>query len=261
MITGAGSGLGRLLAYATARLGGVPILLDIDERGLEGSAEEIETSTRERPATYLCDVTDPDAVDEVAVRVRKEIGDPGIVVNNAGVVSGAPLLEMSEQHIRRTLEVNTHALFWVTRAFLGPMVAQDRGHVVTISSAAGWVGVPRQTDYAASKFGAVGFDEALRVELKRTAPGVRTTLVCPYYVSTGMFEGVTTRFSWLLPIMEPRQVVTRTVDAIQRDRRRVFLPPIVGALPALRLLPADLFDRAMDLLGVTAGMDHFRGRT
>lgn len=259
MITGGARGLGLLLGYATARLGGRPILLDLDRTALGDAADEIEAATLDRPATYVCDVTDRDAVREVADRVRAEVGDPSIVINNAGVVGGAPLLELSEEKIQRTVEVNTLALFWVTRAFLPAMLAADRGHVVTIASAAGWVGVPRQTDYAASKFAAVGFDEALRMELKGTARGVTTTLVCPYYVSTGMFEGVTTRFSWLLPIMEPRQVVTRIVDAIRRDRRRLFLPPIVGALPALRALPADLFDQAMDVLGVTRGMDHFRG--
>ena len=259
LVTGGGRGLGRLLGYAVGRLGGIPILWDLDEDALGEAADEIEAATRERPATYVCDVTDQEQVRSKAVAVRADVGDPDIVVNNAGVVGGAPLLDMTEEQIRRTLEVNTLSLFWVTRAFLGAMVERDRGHVVTIASAAGWVGVPRQTDYAASKFAAVGFDEALRMELRRAAPGVKTTVVCPYYVSTGMFEGVTTRFSWLLPIMEPKKVVTRIVDAVQRDRSRLFLPPVVGLLPTLRALPADAFDRAMDVLGVTQGMEHFRG--
>ncbi|MDX1659563.1 MAG: SDR family oxidoreductase [Nitriliruptorales bacterium] len=261
LVTGGARGLGRLLGYAIGRLGGIPVLWDLDDGALADAADEIERATHDRPATYVCDVTDQEQVAEVAEKVRADGGDIDILVNNAGVVGGAPLLEMSEEQIRRTLEVNTLSLFWTTREFLPAMIDQNRGHIVTIASAAGWVGVPRQTDYAASKFGAVGFDEALRLELKRTAQGVKTTVVCPYYISTGMFDGVETRFDWLLPIMEPKKVVTRIVDAIQRDKRRLFLPPVVGLVPTLRALPADLFDRAMDVLGVTAGMDHFRGRS
>src|SRR5207247_8346795 len=137
-----------------------------------------------------------------------------ILINNAGVVSGKGLLEISEEAIQRTFDVNTLALFWTTRAFLPGMIARDRGHVVTIASAAGIVGTSRLVDYCASKHAAVGFNEALRLELKRQGNKVVTTVVCPFYISTGMFEGVKTRFPLLLPILEPQKVADRIVDAI-----------------------------------------------
>lgn len=261
LVTGGAQGLGRLLGYAVARLGGQPVLWDLDGETLAATAEFITDATGVPVPTWTCDVTDLEQVGRSADAVRERCGTVDIVVNNAGVVSGVPLLEADPAAIRRTLEVNTLSLFWVTRAFLGEMVARDRGHIVTIASAAGWIGVPRQTDYAASKFGAVGFDEALRMELSQRGSSVRTTLVCPYYIDTGMFAGVSSRWSWLLPILRPRPVVTRIIDAVQRDKPRLFLPPVVGVLPLLRGLPPRWFDRTAELLGVTEGMQTFRGRT
>ncbi len=66
----------------------------------------------------------------------------------------------------------------------------SKGHIVTIASAAGIVGVNGLADYCASKFGAVGFNESLRMELKSLNSKVKTTCICPYYINTGMFQGV-----------------------------------------------------------------------
>src|ERR1051326_8480155 len=125
--------------------------------------------------------------------------------------------------IERTFAVNTLALFWTTRAFLPAMLERDRGHVVTIASAAGLVGTSRLVDYCASKHAAVGFDESLRLELRRLGSPVKTTVVCPFYISGGMFAGVRPRFPLLLPILTPEYAVDRIVDAIRRDRPRLVM--------------------------------------
>lgn len=259
LVTGGAAGIGRLLACELARRGAVPVVWDLHEAKVTAVTDELQRLSRGRARGYVCDVTDADAVYELAGRVRAEVGDPAVVVNNAGVVSGAPLLEIDDTDIRRTFEVNTLALFWVTKAFLPAMIRDDRGHVVTVASAAGLVGVARQTDFAASKHAAVGFDESLRVELRRLAPGVTTTVVCPYYVDTGMFAGVRTRVPFLLPILKPNDVARRIADAIAEDRRMLVLPPVVRLLPALRLLPPPVFDRVMDVLGINVSMEHFVG--
>jgi all-trans-retinol dehydrogenase (NAD+) len=141
------------------------------------------------------------------------------------------------------------------------MLERDRGHVVTVASAAGLVGTSRLTDYCASKHAAVGFDESLRLELKRQRSRVLTTVVCPFYVSTGMFEGVRTRFPSILPILEPEYVVDRIVHAIRKNRRRVVLPRVVATTYLGRLLPVPAFDALMEFLGVNRSMDEFRGRS
>lgn len=259
VITGGASGIGLSLALELARRGAVPVLWDRDASALDRALELLAAPARGQSRGYLCDVRDLDSVNDAASRTRADLGDPMIVVNNAGVVSGATLLDLSPDAIRRTFEVNVLGLFWVTRAVLPAMIQARRGHIVTLASAAGLVGVARQTDYSASKHAAVGFDESLRVELHRLAPRVRTTVVCPYYVDTGMFEGVRTRVPQLLPIMRADQVAHRIAEAIARNRRVLVLPPIVRLLPVLRALPPSVFDRIMDLFGVNRSMDGFLG--
>ncbi len=261
LITGGASGIGRLLARELATSGATVVLWDVDEVRLLPVVEELEKLTGRPHHGYTCDVRDRDAVHAVAERVTSEVGDPHVVVNNAGVVSGSRLLDIPDEQILRTFEVNALALFWVTKAFLPAMVAANSGHVVTIASAAGLVGVARQTDYSATKHAAVGFDESLRVELRQVAPGVKTTVVCPFYIDTGMFEGVRTRVPFLLPILKQEDVAKKIAEAIVRDRRVLVMPPAVGLLSVLRVLPTRMFDWAMDLLGVNESMKHFVGRS
>lgn len=260
LVTGGASGIGRALALEVARRGAVPVIWDRDEEQLGAAVSELQRLRGGKAYGYPCDVRDATAVYRTANQVREEVGDVEVLVNNAGVVSGERLLDIPDDMIRRTFDVNVLALFWVTKAFLPAMVESGHGHVVTVASAAGLVGVARQTDYSASKHAAVGFDESLRVELHRSAPKVVTTVVCPYYIDTGMFRGVRTRVPFLLPILRTGDVAVRIADAIARDRRMLVLPPIVRLLPVLRALPPTVFDRLMDLFGVNVSMDRFVGR-
>lgn len=194
----------------------------------------------------------------MAARTLAESGAIDILINNAGIVSGKNLLDISDGEIERTFQVNTLALFWTVRAFLPSMLERDSGNIVTMASAAGLAGTAKLTDYCSSKFAAVGFDESLRLELKQQNSKVITTVVCPFYTDTGMFDGVKTRFSWLLPILKPEAVARRIVYAIQRDRRRVVMPWFVYTSWPSRLLPVDWFDALMSFFGVSRSMDEFR---
>jgi len=260
LITGGASGIGRGLALRCAALGADVTILDVDERGAMDAAAAASEGCACHAAGYACDVGDRDQVAAVAGRVLADAGPVDILINNAGVVSGKPLLELSDEQIERTFRVNALAPFWVTRAFLPSMIGRGAGHVVTVASAAGLIGTPRQTDYAASKHAAVGFTEALRFELKRSAPHVRVTVVCPFYVDTGMFAGVKTRFPRLLPILRQDDVEEAIIDAVQHDRSRVVMPPLVRTLPAMRLLPVWAFDLLAGFFGITKSMDEFTGR-
>ena len=79
------------------------------------------------------------------------------------------------------------------KAFLGSMIKNNRGHVISIASIAGYGASPQLVDYCASKFGAVGLHEALSLELYGYAKGIKTTSVCPWFIKTGMFEGAKSR--------------------------------------------------------------------
>lgn len=260
LITGGGSGIGRLVAAEAARRGARLVLWDLSDDRMAESLDEVRRLGAEAHG-YACDVSDRDAVAATASRVLREVGGVDILLNNAGIVSGRPLLELSDEQIERTFAINVLALYWVTRPFLAGMVERNHGHVATVASAAGLVGVARQTDYSASKHAAVGFDESLRVELAQVAPGVRTTAVCPFYIDTGMFDGVKTRVPALLPILKADRVALRIADAIEKDKAQLIMPPLVRMLPAMRVLPPRAFDRVMDLFGVNHTMDHFTGRT
>ncbi|GAB3277223.1 SDR family NAD(P)-dependent oxidoreductase [Sinomonas notoginsengisoli] len=255
LITGGASGIGRLMALEAGRRGAEVVVWDISDDGAVAVAAEI-VAAGGLGSSYQVDITDSAHVAEVA----RETGDVDVLVNCAGVVSGKPLLEASEESIRRTFEVNTLALYWVTRALLPGMVARQGGTVVTIASAAGLIGVARQTDYSASKFAAVGFTESLRAELRADGHGVGTLVVCPYYINTGMFEGVQTKYPWLLPILEEQEVARAVIEGIESGREQIILPPFARLVPVMRFLPTRWFDRVADVLGINHGMDHFTGR-
>jgi all-trans-retinol dehydrogenase (NAD+) len=261
LVTGGARGLGRLLVLGCASLGAAVTLWDVDAEGAEHVAAEAAELGASSARAFACDVGDRDQVYARADEVRAATGDVDVLVNNAGVVSGKPLLELPDERIEETFAVNTLALFWTAKAFLPQMKARGSGHIVTVSSAAGLIGTARETDYAASKFAAVGFNEALRQELRHSAPGVHTTVICPYYVDTGMFTGVKTRFPLLLPVLKEQDVADRILRAVQKNDRLVQMPFMVSTLPAMRLLPVWAFDQLTDFFGLNNAMDAFTGRT
>ena len=259
LITGSTRGLGKLIAAALASEGASVILWGRNTAALEAVAKPINERGGQC-AAYLCDVADREQIYETARRVIREHGAIDILIHCAGVVSGKSLLEISDEAIEQSFAVNALSLFWTTRAFLPAMIEQGHGHIVTIASAAGLIGIPFLTDYSASKHAAVGFDDALRCELRHLGHrNIRTTAVCSYFISTGMFDGAAAATP-LFPILTPEYATRRIVTAIRRGRRRLLLPETVMAVYLLRLLPTPVFDWIARILGVAKSMDRFKGR-
>ncbi len=259
LITGGGSGIGRLMAFRAAERGARIVIWDIDSAA--GHAVVAELTEAGFEATSMAvNVSDHDAVTSAAHSVTTRFGGVDVLINNAGVVNGLPVLEGTPEGIRRTFEVNVLAHYWTTRAFLPGMLERNRGRIVTIASASGLVGVSKLTDYSASKHAVIGFTESLRNELRGQGSAVSTLTVNPFYISTGLFDGVKTRVPWLLPILKPEPVARRIIAAIASSRQVLNLPGIVGIVPVLRFLPTRLFDATSDLLGVNQTMADFRGR-
>ncbi len=260
LITGGGSGIGRLMAINFAKAGCDIVLWDINKGAMLETAQQI-TDLGRNVWTYVCDVSDKDFVYNVADRVKKDIGKVDILVNNAGVVTGKPFVECSDEEIKKTMDVNIMAHFWTTKAFLPDMIKDNDGHLVTIASSAGWIGVNSLVDYCASKFATVGFDEAIRMELRKDKiDGVKTTVVCPFYINTGMFKGAKSRFKFILPILDENYVAEKVVKAVIKKRAVLKMPLIIYTVPLLRFLPAKYFDKVADILGVNSSMDDFIGR-
>lgn len=260
LVTGAASGIGALVAVQAAHRGARAVVLwDLDLP----AAQDVATRVQAAGATCLAqrvDLRDAQEVEAAGRVVLERLGRVDVLVNSAGVVTGRRFEDLSEEDVARTFDVNILALYRVVRCFLPGMRTRDRGCVVTIASAAGLVGVARQTDYSASKFAAVGFMESLRSELRRSGSHVRTLVVAPYYVSTGMFAGVRTRVPLLLPVLEPERVASQVLDSVERGDARRILPWFANAVLLVKALPVPVADAITDLFGISTTMDTFTGR-
>ncbi|CAG2117732.1 unnamed protein product, partial [Medioppia subpectinata] len=125
------------------------------------------------------------------------------------------------------------------KAFLPDMMTSTRngpdkgyGHLVSVASVAGLSGSVRLADYCASKFAAVGLEEALRLELHSDGyTGIKSTVVCPYFINTGMFAGVS---SSIIPIMEPTWVADEIMAAVLTNQEMLVLPKLFYTLLALK---------------------------
>lgn len=259
VVTGAASGIGRLMALGAATRGATAVVLwDVNEKALASVSAEIEArGVKAHP--FVVDISDRASVMATAKKVLASAGVPDVVINNAGVISGKRFLDLTESDITKTYAVNTLALYWTLQAFLPSMKKQVSGRLVTIASAGGLAGSATQTDYAGSKFAAVGFTESLRAELRDDSSGVSTLTVCPFYINTEMFDGVKSG-SPLLPIQDQHLSTTKILDAIESRKRELLLPGMVYTVRIFRLLPTAVFDFLADAFGINKAMKTFRGR-
>ena len=245
------------MALIIAKEGGRVVVADIDDLKANAVADQILQEGGEAIAVH-CDVSSLESVQRAASTVRKHLGRPSILINNAGIVSGDFITEIPIEKIERSFKVNAIAHFYTIKEFLPDMIEADEGHVVTIASLAGIAGSAKMTDYCASKFAAVGLTEALRNELRTRKSKVRTTCINPYYIDTGMFQGVKSRF---IPILKEEYAGKRIVNAIRNDDESVSLPAIGDSIYFFRaFLSVRNFDWVADLLGMNRCMEHFVGR-
>lgn len=258
LVTGGAMGMGKLWCRHLAADGARLAIWDVNAQALEATAKELTAGGAE-VHTAVVDVRKRQAVYDEAAKLAAEAGPVEILINNAGIVSAAPLLEHDDDKLQATIDINLTALLWTIKAVLPHMLAQDRGHIVNVSSASGFLGVPFMPAYTASKWGVIGLTESLRLELKQLGKtGVRWTLFCPSFVTTGMFEGA--KPPLLTPFLSPEQAVAIAYRAFKRDRYLVKAPFMVKMTPLLgSLLPTPLFDLVAEAFGVTGSMREWKG--
>ncbi len=258
LITGGAAGIGKLMAQEFLKLGANVILWDINPQKL--AETESELSGLGAVTSYVVDVANPEMIREQASLVKKEVGKVDILINNAGIVVGRFFHEHSEQDITRTMDINAMAPMLITRAFLPEMMEQNSGHICTIASSAGLVSNPRMAVYAASKWAALGWSDSLRIEMQELKKDIRITSILPYYINTGMFDGVKSR----LPILKPEKAARAIVKAIQKDKKIVTLPGYLYHLTRFSqgILSQSLFDWVMrHIFGIYSTMNHFVGHS
>lgn len=256
-ITGGGSGLGKRLAGLFAHLGAKVAVADIDLPAAKATQLQLPGES----LAVLCDVSNPQSIKQAADIVREKLGKPSILINNAGIVSGKTVLEVSAEAVERTFKVNALAHIFTVKELLPDMIRAGKGHIVSVASAAGLVGTKGLVDYCGSKFAAVGIDESLRMELRSQYPGIKTTCVIPYFINTGMFAGIRLRNQWLLPLQDEAKTAARITRAILEEREILLLPNTMKVVYWLRaFLPVRAFDSLAETLGLSHVMDTFQGR-
>ncbi|XP_077262528.1 estradiol 17-beta-dehydrogenase 11 [Temnothorax americanus] len=235
LVTGGASGIGKLIAIRFAKLGAHVVVWDINKNGLAEVAEEIR-KIGGKCWTYYCDIADKEKVYHTAKVVQIEVGNVSLLINNAGYVYGKTFMKLPDYEIEKTFKVNILSHYWITKSFLKDMMKNNHGHIVTIASVAGLLGIYNCTDYSATKFAAIGCHESLFTELKvHGYEGIHMTLVCPYLINTGMFNGVKPR---LMPMLEPTYVAEEVVTGVLANETLIVLPNILRyLLPFKSLLP------------------------
>lgn len=222
LITGAGGGFGRHMVHQFRAAGSKLVLTDVSADALAGAGEDAGEDLVAALATDLGTERGCDAVVEACA--SRGIA-PDVLVNNAGIGVAGRLDHIPRPDWETLMQLNLLAPMRLCNAFVPGMVERGSGHIVNISSLAGWVGSHGMSAYCASKFGLRGFGESLAADLENT--GVNVTNVYPCFSRTPILDSP--RYGYDEPlevpaylVSEPADVVARVLDGVRRNRLHVF---------------------------------------
>ena len=201
IVTGAGRGIGRAVARELADAGARLVLVARTTADLARVAEDLG---EDRAAVVAGDVTDEATAAAAVARAREWGGGLDGVVNNAGIGWSGRVHEMPLDEWRRLMDVNLTGVFLFTKAALPVLLARRRGHIINIASGAGRLGMAGSAAYSASKFGVIGFTEAVGLEVRNS--GVKVSVVEPGSVQTAFSAGAAAR-DWALQPADVARVV------------------------------------------------------
>ncbi|KAM0748780.1 NAD(P)-binding protein [Meredithblackwellia eburnea MCA 4105] len=191
---------------------------------------------------YKCDVTDPENIAQVAKQIREELGQPTIIINNAGIARGKTILETSPEEYLLTYKVNVIGCLNILREFLPHIISINHGHIMTTASSASYMTIPQLSEYSSSKSAVLSLHEALNEELvhRYNAPRVRTSVICPTKVATNMGNAMKEGDQqFLMPTLTPQWVAERMVGIIESGLSDHLVAPGMAALllPKVRSMP------------------------
>ena len=187
IITGAGRGIGQATALKFAREGARVIVCDVGQEAVDETVAKVKAEGGEALG-FIVDVTKRPQIDAMVQATMARYGRIDTLVNNAGIVMDAQLRKMSDAAFDRVIDVNLKGTYNCARAVVDIMVEQGSGAILNASSIVGIYGNFGQTNYAASKFGVIGFVKTWARELGRK--GIRVNAVCPGVVATPIIAGI-----------------------------------------------------------------------
>ena len=259
LITGGASGIGKIMGRIALEKGAANLIIwDINKANIDLTVKELSALGSVRG--YSVDVSDAAAVESAYNQVVKDCGKVDILINCAGIVTSNKTFELQTvEEIMRTININTIAPMFVTRVCLPDMLSRGYGHICNITSAGGMLGNPRMSVYGASKWGAIGWSESMRIELQSRKSKVKVTTVAPYYINTGMFDGVKSK---VFPILKPEYASAKIMKAIEKDKIFAGIPFGFHFIRFWQgILPTKLFDIIFgEWFGIYHTMDNFTAR-
>lgn len=252
LITGGASGIGKIMTRICLEKGASNVIVwDLNPQGAEEDA---------RVKAYKVNVAKPEEISDTYAKVKADVGQVDILINNAGIVRGNNTFDkQTPQDIMLSMDVNATAPMLVAQAMMPDMVARDSGHICNIASAAGMLGIPKLSVYCASKWAVVGWTESMNLELIQMKSNVKATVITPYFINTGMFDGVKSK---VFPILDPEKTSAKIIRAIEKNHRFKGLPFTEHFIRFCQgILPYAFLNWFFGkVFGVYEVMDHFTGR-
>ena len=234
LVTGAASGLGRAIAMALAHEGADLWLLDVDEAGLARVVADA-TGQGVQAVGARCDLSQPAEITRALGNMLDRWGHVDIVINNAGVAYYGPTDKMTAEQWEWLLRINLHAPIQITRELMPTLIERPEAHVLNMCSISGLVAGGRFAAYHVSKYGLVGFSEAMRAEYGRKRVGV--TALCPGPVLTNLYRSAISGKKDREVPSPPRWICTtetavarKAIRAIKRNQGMVLVSPMAHAL-------------------------------
>ena len=202
LITGGASGIGKIMGKICLEKGAANLIIwDMNPESLEVAAADLRQYGSVQ--TYEVDVTNDELVVKTYQDVLQRFERVGVLINCAGIVRGNQTFNKNTiADVRLTFGVNTIAPMVLSLQALQPMLDANEGHICNIASEAGMISNPKMSVYAASKWAVIGWSDSVRIELQQMKKNVHITTIAPYYINTGMFEGVQ---SPIFPILDPEK--------------------------------------------------------
>ncbi len=230
VITGASQGIGRAIALELAREGASVALIARSKEKLMAVASEAE-KLNAKAGVYPCDATDSGALRRTLDQVMADMGSIDILINNAGVGTFKPLEQMNATESEAPVALPFGAAVVACHHVIPGMLAKKQGHIINLTSPAGYFPFPYMVPYTAARFAITGLSYGLHEEFSRRGIGV--TLLCPAQVDTGYFKqndadmGWYPRLAQIFPVLQPEQVARQAVRCIKKNKREKIFPVLL----------------------------------